>query len=90
LPAEAGEAAASLGRQLAERIGDPDSGVVLAVTQVSGQDFSAAHRAAGLDDRGVPVRELEPLARLQGAIKIVLVMSWTGKRRNDSMSRTAC
>jgi UDPglucose 6-dehydrogenase len=49
-----------------ERIGDPDSGVVLAVAQVFGQDFCAAHRAGCLYDRRVPVRELEPLTRGQG------------------------
>jgi len=27
---------------------------------------------------------------LKAAIMIPLVMSWTGKRRNDSTSRTAC
>jgi hypothetical protein len=26
----------------------------------------------------------------RAAVRIVLVMSWTGKRRNDSTSQTAC
>ena len=39
----------------AERIGDPDAAIVLAVVEVFGQDLRAAHRAGCLDDRGVPV-----------------------------------
>ncbi len=39
----------------AERIGDPDAAIVLAVVEVLGQDLHAAHRAGCLDDRGVPV-----------------------------------
>jgi len=39
----------------AERVRDPDTRIVLAVVQIFGQDFSAAHHTGGLDDRGVPV-----------------------------------
>ena len=52
-------------RELAEWVDHPDPSVVLAVSQVFRQDFSASHGAGCLDDRGIPVRELEPLARVQ-------------------------
>ena len=39
----------------AERIGDLDAAIVLAVAEIFGQDLRAAHRAGCLDDRGVPV-----------------------------------
>jgi hypothetical protein len=39
----------------AERIGDLDAAIVLAVAEIFGQDVRAAHRAGCLDDRGVPV-----------------------------------
>ncbi len=48
-----------------KRVSDPDPGVVLAVSEVLRQDFSTAHGARGFNDRGVPVRKLEPLARVQ-------------------------
>src|ERR1035437_2498223 len=50
---------------LAEWIGDPDAAIILAVVEVFGQDLSAAHHTGCLDDRGVPVRELESLASVQ-------------------------
>lgn len=51
----------------AEQVGGPDTTMVLAAAEVFGQDLRAAHRAGGcLDDRGVPVRELEALAGIQG------------------------
>src|SRR5256714_10076035 len=40
----------------AERVGDLDAAVVLAVAEVLGQDVRAAQRAGCLDDRGIPVR----------------------------------
>src|SRR5689334_4779064 len=46
----------------AERIDDRDAAVVRAVVEVFGEDLSAAHRTGSLDNRGVPVGELEPLA----------------------------
>src|SRR6185437_11743296 len=51
----------------AERVGDPDAAVVLAVAEVLGQDERAAQRAGGLDDRGVPVRKLKTLAGVEGS-----------------------
>ena len=50
----------------AERIDDPDAVIFLPVVEVFGQDLRAAQRAGCLDDRGVPVRELEALAGVQG------------------------
>ena len=40
---------------LAERVGDPDAAVVLAVAEILGQDVRTADGAGCLDDRGVPV-----------------------------------
>ena len=54
-------------RASAERVADPDTRVVLAVAEVFGQDFGAAHHTGGLDDRCVPVGKLEPLAGVQGS-----------------------
>jgi hypothetical protein len=48
-----------------KRVSDRDPRVVLAVSKVLGQDFSTPHGTRGFDDRGVPVRKLEPLARVQ-------------------------
>ena len=37
----------------AERVGDPDPRIVLAVPHILGEDFGAAHRTGRLNDRGV-------------------------------------
>jgi hypothetical protein len=75
---------------LAERVGDLDAAVVLAVAEVLGQDVRAAHRR---DASMIAASQYESWKRWRAssaAIMIPLVMSWTGKRRNDWMSRTAC
>jgi hypothetical protein len=49
----------------AEWVGDPDACVVLTVAHVLGEDLDAVHRPGCLDDRGVPVGKLEPLAGIE-------------------------
>lgn len=76
----------------AEQVGGPDTTMVLAAAEVFGQDLRAAHRAGG-DASMIAASRYESRRRWRAsraAVIIPLVRSWTGKRRNNSTSRTAC
>ena len=57
---------AGLADSSAKRVGDPNPRVVLTVAHVLGEDFGAPYRSGSLNDRRVPVGEVEPLAGVKG------------------------